>query len=244
MTRKYICPECKQKAGVNIVYGYPSVELSEKVERGEIAMGGCCVEEDQPQRRCLACGAEWNIKNRTSDLSVFIKAVTFAATKHKNQRRKDVDASPYINHPLALTDVLANEGGIVDVDVLCAAVLHDTVEDTKTTEQELIDCFGAKIASIVMEVTDDKKLGKAERKLMQIRHAAQASMEAKLVKLADKICNLRDILDSPPENWDSQRKLEYFEWAGLVIAGVRGTNIELENIFDELLMRSEHPLNA
>lgn len=170
-------------------------------------------------------------------MKTFIKAVAFAANKHKKQRRKDVDASPYINHPIALADVLANEGDIVDVNVLCAAVLHDTVEDTKTTEQELIDSFGSKIASIVMEVTDDKNLDKAERKLMQIEHASHASKEAKLVKLADKICNLRDILEHPPEDWDSSRKFEYFDWAGKVVAGVRGSNVELERIFDELLTK-------
>lgn len=170
-------------------------------------------------------------------MQTLIKAVAFAAIKHKKQRRKDVDASPYINHPIALADVLANEGGIVDENVLCAAILHDTVEDTNTTEQELIDSFGAKIAYIVMEVTDDKKLDKAERKLMQIEHAAHASKEAKLVKLADKICNLRDILEHPPENWEASRKLEYFEWAGKVVAGVRGSNVELERIFDELLVQ-------
>ena len=100
------------------------------------------------------------IFHKALKMQTFIKAVAFAANKDKKQRRKDVDASPYINHPIALADVLANEGGIVDVNVLCAAVLHDTVEDTKTTEQELIDSFGAKIASIVMEVTDDKNLDK------------------------------------------------------------------------------------
>jgi len=235
--RKYKCPECKQNAGVNLVYGYPSVDLAEKVERGEIALGGCAIEEGQPQRRCLACGAEWSMKKRNLDFSLLIKAVAFAATKHKKQRRKDVDASPYINHPIALADVLANEGGVLDVNVLCAAVLHDTVEDTKTTEQELIDSFGAKIASIVMEVTDDKSLDKAERKLMQIEHSAHASKEAKLVKLADKICNLRDILEHPPKNWEASRKLEYFNWAGKVVAGVRGSNVDLERIFDELLVQ-------
>ena len=177
------------------------------------------------------------IFHKALKMQTFIKAVAFAANKHKKQRRKDVDASPYINHPIALADVLANEGGIVDVNVLCAAVLHDTVEDTKTTEQELIDSFGAKIASIVMEVTDDKNLDKAERKLMQIEHAAHASKEAKLVKLADKICNLRDILEHPPENWETNRKLEYFQWAGKVVAGVRGSNAKLERIFDGLLIQ-------
>ena len=126
----------------------------------------------------------------------FIKAVSFAADKHKNQRRKDVEASPYINHPIALANVLANEGGIANKDVLCAAMLHDTIEDTETTEEELKQLFGNKITSIVLEVTDDKSLPKAVRKQNQVDHAPHISIEAKMVKLADKICNLRDILSS------------------------------------------------
>lgn len=169
----------------------------------------------------------------------FITALAFAADKHKNQRRKDVNASPYINHPISLVNVLANEGGIVNNDVLCAAILHDTIEDTETTEQELREKFGNKITSIVLEVTDDKKLSKAIRKQLQIEHAPHASIEAKLVKLADKICNLRDILASPPQDWTLQRKQEYFKWADNVVSGLRGTNSKLEKIFTELMKAGE-----
>ena len=167
----------------------------------------------------------------------FIKAVAFAAEKHKNQRRKDAHASPYINHPIALANVLANEAGVSDLNVLIAALLHDTIEDTETTELELKNVFGPKIASIVMEVSDDKSLPKAERKARQIEHAAHSSPEAKLVKLADKICNLRDMLESPPSDWLLQRRLDYFSWAIQVVKGLRGTNIILEEIFDGLVAR-------
>lgn len=170
--------------------------------------------------------------------STLIKAVAFAADKHRNQRRKDADASPYINHPIALANVLSNEGGIANEDVLIAALLHDTIEDTQTTEQELREVFGDKIASIVLEVTDDKSLPKAERKLKQIEHAAHASIEAKLVKLADKICNLRDMVTSPPKDWPLERRQEYFSWAKAVVAGLRGTNSKLERVFDQLLTQS------
>ena len=163
-----------------------------------------------------------------------IKAIAFAAEKHKNQRRKDLEASPYINHPIALASILANEGGVTDINVLCAAILHDTIEDTKTTAEELREQFGEKITSIILEVTDDKNLDKAVRKLKQIEHAPHASPEAKLVKLADKIANLRDMKAAPPHNWDEQRKQEYFDWAKKVIDGVRGTNKQLENLFDLL----------
>jgi guanosine-3',5'-bis(diphosphate) 3'-pyrophosphohydrolase len=165
---------------------------------------------------------------------LFLKALVFAADKHRNQRRKDTDASPYINHPIALANILVNEGGITDINVLCGAILHDTIEDTETTKEELTQQFGEKITSIVLDVTDDKTLPKAERKLKQIEHASHASNEAKLVKLADKISNLRDILSSPPKDWTDDRKKEYFDWAGKVIDEIRGTNRKLENIFDSL----------
>ena len=168
---------------------------------------------------------------------VFIRAVAFAAEKHRNQRRKDADASPYINHPIALANVLANEGGVVDATVLCAAVLHDTIEDTETTADELKQLFGDKVTSIVLEVTDDKALAKEVRKEEQVRHAPHISTEAKLVKLADKICNLRDILASPPADWSAERKQAYFEWAARVVAGLRGVHPGLEAVFDGLLAR-------
>src|SRR5213080_3310944 len=109
------------------------------------------------------------------ELALLLKALAFAAHKHREQRRKDAAASPYINHPIALADVLVNEGGVTDIEVLCAALLHDTVEDTDTTPEELADVFGARIAGIVAEVTDDKALAKAERKRLQVEHAATIS---------------------------------------------------------------------
>lgn len=170
-------------------------------------------------------------------MKAFIRALAFAADKHRNQRRKDVEASPYINHPIGLADVLANEAGIEDERVLVAAVLHDTVEDTETSEQELVRLFGKEIADIVIEVTDDKALPKAERKRLQVERAPALSRRAKLVKLADKICNLRDVASSPPADWALQRKREYFDWARAVVDGVRGTHPQLERIFDEAYKR-------
>lgn len=166
-------------------------------------------------------------------MKIIIRAMAFAADKHRNQRRKDANASPYINHPIALADVLVNEAAIEDERVVAAAILHDTVEDTETSEQELVRHFGKEIADIVLEVTDDKSLPKAERKRLQIEHAPSLSRRAKLVKLADKICNLRDVAHRPPENWKLDRKREYFDWAKSVVEGVRGVHPELERIFDE-----------
>jgi guanosine-3',5'-bis(diphosphate) 3'-pyrophosphohydrolase len=162
-----------------------------------------------------------------------MSALAFAADKHKNQRRKDADASPYINHPIALANLLLNEAGVEDQRVLIAAILHDTIEDTDTTEQELVKHFGKDVADIVLEVTDDKALPKAERKRLQIEHAAHISRRAKLVKLADKICNLRDIAASPPAGWSIQRKQEYFDWAKAVVDRLRGVHPGLEHLFDK-----------
>jgi guanosine-3',5'-bis(diphosphate) 3'-pyrophosphohydrolase len=159
--------------------------------------------------------------------------VAFAADKHRNQRRKDAEASPYINHPIAL----ANEGGVQDVTVLCAAVLHDTIEDTETTADELRALFGDQVASVVLEVTDDKSLEKSMRKQKQIEHAPHISPQAQLVKLADKMCNLRDILASPPADWSAERKQAYFDWAANVVAGLRGVHPGLEAVFDEVYAR-------
>lgn len=164
--------------------------------------------------------------------ALLIRAAAFAAHKHRNQRRKDSDASPYINHPIALANVLANEAGLVDSIVLTAALLHDTLEDTDTTLAELEAEFGQTIAGIVLEVTDDKSLPKAERKRLQVEHAAHISQPAKLVKLADKICNLRDVANSPPADWPLERRREYFEWARSVVDQMRGTHAILEALFD------------
>lgn len=170
-------------------------------------------------------------------LAALVQAVAFAADKHRNQRRKDAEASPYINHPIALANVLANEGGVQDVTVLCAAVLHDTIEDTETTAGELRALFGDQVAAVVLEVTDDKSLDKAQRKQLQIEHAAHCSPQAKLVKLADKICNLRDLVASPPADWSAERKQAYFDWAAAVVAGLRGVHPGLEAVFDGLQKR-------
>ncbi len=166
-------------------------------------------------------------------LPLILKALDFAALKHRDQRRKDAQASPYINHPIALANVLVGEGGVSEPVVLAAALLHDTLEDTQTTAAELRAAFGDAITRVVEEVTDDKSLLKAERKRLQVEHAAAISREAKLVKLADKICNVRDMANHPPAKWDLTRRREYFEWAKAVVDRMRGINPALERKFDE-----------
>jgi len=170
-------------------------------------------------------------------LPLVLEALAFAADKHRDQRRKDAAASPYINHPIALANVLVQEGDVADPAVIAAALLHDTLEDTQTTAVELRTAFGEAIARVVAEVTDDKDLPKAERKRLQVEHAATLSREAKLVKLADKICNLRDMADHPPAKWDLVRRREYFDWAKAVIDRLRGVHPRLEAAFDAAFAR-------
>jgi guanosine-3',5'-bis(diphosphate) 3'-pyrophosphohydrolase len=169
---------------------------------------------------------------------VLLKAIHFAAEKHRDQRRKGATASPYINHPIAVAKTLCEIGGISDVAVLAAAVLHDTVEDTDTSVEELREQFGDEIAQAVSDVSDDKTLPKAERKRLQVENAANICGKAKLVKLADKICNVTDVLDDPPGDWSDTRKTEYVSWALTVVNQLRGTNDALERCFDDLVARA------
>jgi GTP diphosphokinase / guanosine-3',5'-bis(diphosphate) 3'-diphosphatase len=169
-------------------------------------------------------------------MSRVLSAATFAAERHRDQRRKGKDASPYINHPLALASLLAGCGER-DPTVLMAALLHDTVEDTATSFEDIERAFGREVADIVREVTDDKSLPKAERKRLQIEHAAHLSRRAKLVKLADKICNLRDMVVSPPTGWPLERRRAYFDWARAVVNPMRGVHPELEALFDREYLR-------
>ncbi|MGQ0752354.1 MAG: HD domain-containing protein [Betaproteobacteria bacterium] len=165
---------------------------------------------------------------------VILRAVAFAAHKHRDQRRKDKDASPYINHPIQLATVLWEEGEVRDPEVIAAALLHDTLEDTETTWQELRGVFGEEIADVVLEVTDTKWIKKALRKRLQVAKARHSSESARMVKLADKICNLRDIAAHPPAGWPLERKQQYFDWAKEVVDRLRGTHPELERRFDEV----------
>ncbi len=166
-----------------------------------------------------------------SPTAAVLRAAAFAAERHRDQRRKDADASPYVNHPLALAEVLATVGDVHDPDVLCAALLHDTLEDTETTREELVAAFGETVARLVEEVTDDKSLPKDQRKRLQIEHAAHLSPGAKLVKLADKICNVRDVQSAPPADWSEGRRMAYIEWASDVVRNLGPVQPLLEAMF-------------
>jgi guanosine-3',5'-bis(diphosphate) 3'-pyrophosphohydrolase len=169
-------------------------------------------------------------------------AARFAARKHISQKRKGNDAAPYINHPLEVAHLLAEVGKVEDTDVLIAAILHDTIEDTETTEAEIREIFGENVAKMVMEVTDDRSLPKDVRKQLQIEYAPHLSEGAKQVKLGDKISNIRDVMENPPTGWPDKRRREYVEWGEKVVAGLRGANPALENYFDRLVAEAKQKI--
>jgi len=172
----------------------------------------------------------------TADLAVpgLMQATLFAAEKHRDQRRKDANKTPYINHPIMVVNLLANVGQVIDLETLQAGMLHDTIEDTDTTADELEEFFGSGVRSLVLEVTDDKSLEKQERKRLQIEHAPYLSPRAKAIKVADKIANLTDLLNAPPAHWREERIRDYVRWSGLVVEGCRGHNLALDVRYDEV----------
>ena len=179
----------------------------------------------------------------SKDSQVILAALRFSAEKHRHQRRKD-NASPYINHPIDVAEMLLRVGRVQDLDVIVAAILHDTIEETDTKPGEIERMFGPRVLSLVLEVTDDKSLPSKVRKQLQVDHAPHKSDGAKQIKLADKISNLYDIIHIPPANWSQQRKLEYIDWSERVVAGLRGANPELEHLYDETLAEARRILTA
>ncbi|XP_034112868.1 guanosine-3',5'-bis(diphosphate) 3'-pyrophosphohydrolase MESH1 [Drosophila albomicans] len=169
----------------------------------------------------------------------FMKCLQYAAQQHRNQRRKDPQETPYINHPINVSTILATEAGIDDEAVLMAALLHDVVEDTDATFADLEQLFGDDITGLVREVTDDKSLEKMERKRLQIVNAPKASRRAKLIKLADKLDNLRDLQVNTPTGWTEERREAYFVWAQRVVDGLRGTNAALEEQLDQIFRQRQ-----
>jgi guanosine-3',5'-bis(diphosphate) 3'-pyrophosphohydrolase len=172
------------------------------------------------------------------DTALILRAAEFAAHKHRDQRRKGRLERPYIGHCLEVAALLANVGRVADDNILVAALLHDTVEDTATTRDEIGAAFGLTVADLVMEVTDDKSLPKQQRKDLQVQHAPTYSPGAKLIKIADKISNVREIGEDPPKKWKKKRRREYFDWAEEVVDGMGDINPELEELFSETLERS------
>ncbi|KAI9294569.1 hypothetical protein K502DRAFT_316832 [Neoconidiobolus thromboides FSU 785] len=161
-------------------------------------------------------------------MQVIFKSLVFASEKHKKQKRLDKQGTPYINHPIGVANLLV-ESGITDEVIIQGAILHDTIEDTATTYKELVENFGQEVADVVMEVSDDGKLPKMERKRLQIENAKNLTVKAKHIRLADKLYNLTDICRCVPIGWTVARVQEYFVWAKNVIDGCSNTNAQIED---------------
>jgi guanosine-3',5'-bis(diphosphate) 3'-pyrophosphohydrolase len=174
--------------------------------------------------------------------TLILKAAQFAAEQHRDQRRKDIHASPYIIHPISVALAISQIGGVDDPEILAAALLHDTLEDTDTKPEELEAKFGKKVCEYVLDVTDDKTLPKDERKRRQIEHAKKISKGAALIKLGDKISNVTDVISNPPEDWDINRRKEYLDWAEKVIENCPKVNDRMENKFQEIIKQGREAL--
>lgn len=173
---------------------------------------------------------------------LLLKALRFAAEKHNDQRRKDSRSSPYINHPIRVAEILWHLGGVRDLTLMVASLLHDTVEDTDTQPDEIRELFGEQVLALVLEVTDDKSLPRQMRKQLQVEHAPHKTAHAKLLKLADKISNVEDIIASPPPDWSLERRRDYLLWTERVVAGLRGVSETLERYYDSLLGEGKRSL--
>lgn len=172
-----------------------------------------------------------------------LRALSFAARKHRDQRRKGNHQAPYINHPIEVATLVATVGGCDDVAVLQAAILHDTIEDTDATPEEIEREFGRDVRELVLEMTDDMSLPSPQRKQKQVERASTLSNRAKLIKIADKIANVGDIARHPPSDWTEERRRRYFAWTKEVIDNVRGVSPPLEASYDEVL-RQAHEILA
>jgi len=185
------------------------------------------------------------VTNKTNtDLHVVFRALKFAAAKHANQRRKGGDDIPYINHPIEVAEILTSVAAVCDSDILAAAILHDTIEDTDTHQEEIETQFGPHILSLVMECTDDKNLPKERRKELQIHTAPHKTPQAKLIKLADKISNVRDMGSTPPKDWSLERRRQYLDWSEKVVSGLRGQHHQLDETYDQALAAARARLES
>jgi guanosine-3',5'-bis(diphosphate) 3'-pyrophosphohydrolase len=177
------------------------------------------------------------------ELLPLLDALAFSADRHRHQRRKGERASPYINHPIDVARVITSEAHVTAVPVLMAAILHDTIEDTATTYEELVARFGEHVAEMVREVSDDPALPKAEQRRRQELGAASLSYGARLIRIADKLANVRDLVTDPPASWSPRLRREYLAWTKRVVDQCRGTNEALERAYDEAYDRAMEALH-
>ena len=173
-------------------------------------------------------------------LVTVLRAADATARWHVNQRRKGAAQEPYVTHLLEVAMLVAEATAGADPNLIVAALLHDTIEDQGVTREEIAAQFSDDVADLVVEVTDDKKLPKAERRRLQIKHAPKLTPRAKILKLADKISNLRSLATSPPADWPMQRRSDYVIWTTEVVQGLRGTSGLLEHEFDRAATHAGH----
>ncbi len=179
----------------------------------------------------------------STDIERLARAWSFAAAHHVDQRRKGARREPYVNHLAEVAEMVARATGGRDANLVIAAVLHDLVEDTEASLDDVGARFGTDVAMLVAEVTDDKSLPKMERKARQVQTAAAKSERAKILKLADKISNIRSLSTSPPDDWDQERRRAYLTWARAVVDGLRGVNAALEAEFDRVAAQLDTDLS-
>jgi guanosine-3',5'-bis(diphosphate) 3'-pyrophosphohydrolase len=167
-----------------------------------------------------------------------LKAAATAARWHAEQKSKGASGAPYINHLLEVASLVAEATNAKDPNLIVAALLHDAIEDQEVACEEIAKRFGDDVASLVAEVTDDKTLPSRDRKRLQIEHAPKISRRAKILKLADKVSNIRSIASDPPD-WSDTRKFAYIQWGRAVVAGLRGASLQLERQFLEAAREAE-----
>ncbi len=182
-------------------------------------------------REVAAC--QFTRAHKMQEWIAILKAADAAARWHVHQRRKGAAQEPYVNHLLEVAALVAEATQGRDPEIVIAALLHDAIEDQEVPRAMIAERWGESVARLVEEMTDDKSLPKDQRKREQIEGASAKSHAAKLIKLADKISNLRAICASPPPDWSVKRRLDYVEWARKVVGGLRGTDPFLEHLFDE-----------
>jgi (p)ppGpp synthase/HD superfamily hydrolase len=170
-----------------------------------------------------------------------LKAAETAARWHASQKSKGTAGAPYINHLLEVASLVAEATSAKDPNLILAALLHDAIEDQDIEREEIARRFGKDVAALVAEVTDDKSLPSKERKHLQVQHAPRKSRRAKILKLADKVSNVRSIAADPPD-WSARRRLAYVQWGREVVAGLRGTSAQLESLFDEAAREAEEAI--
>lgn len=169
------------------------------------------------------------------EIQTILSAAQYAAEKHADQKRKG--GEPFINHLIEVAHLVSTALPEPDSNLVAAAFLHDTIEDTGVTAAELTERFGQDVTALVLEMTDDKSLPTEVRKRLQVEHAPKLSVRAQVIKLADKISNLHSIISSPPPNWDYKRKKQYFDWGKQVVDGLTAPNPILKAEFEKTFHR-------